>query len=422
MGVKTGITAETPDRIFIDAGAVYLNYGLVNERLLGATRGGNEFNLNRVVKNIEVDGLKGAVKGMKRVTEVNPQITANLIELTVENLIAAIAGASQSDRAEIKLEYAGVGDGATVEFDLNQNDVVKNSEKVYLTDAAGVLTLQSRSKKYSSRFVGANATDNKEFEEGLGNWAKGHADDIIARVTGGYSGNCLKFTGTAASVVGFLTLDGASGAVLTDLVVGEHYRFQIAGKRDASWGGGVVTVACDAGSKAITLAETWKTYVIEFIATGTSATITLTAASAPTAGSCFIDFLELERVDGGYVMNWGDNVNGKALVIFPEGSEPTSNNNIIVSYTYELAAPGDHTVITGGEISDSDYIDNIAIVGNISGKTKAVICMVKNALADAGFSLSTAPRDEAVPVIIFTGHYAPDDLDTEPWEVRYPNA
>ncbi|GAH56163.1 unnamed protein product, partial [marine sediment metagenome] len=79
-----------------------------------------------------------------------------------------------------------------------------------------------------------------------------------------------------------------------------------------------------------------------------------------------------------------------------------------------------HDVITGGDIGDEDYIDNVALVGTISGKAKAVICMVTNALADTGFSISTAPRDEAVPVIIFTGHYAAGDPNTEPWEIRYP--
>ena len=96
-------------------------------------------------------------------------------------------------------------------------------------------------------------------------------------------------------------------------------------------------------------------------------------------------------------------------------------DEIVINYTYAKSSPN-HTTITGGEIEDSDYIDNVAIVGNVSGKSKPVICMVKNALADAGFSLATAPRDEAVPAIVFTGHYDPDDLDTEPWEIRWPNA
>lgn len=416
MGIRSGVSADTPDRIVIDAGAVYINYGLTDERLLGATRGGNEFNLNRVVKNIEVDGPKGGVKGMKRVTEVNPQITANLIELSVENLIAAIAGGNQSDTGYIGSEYAGVGDGAVVLFELNQDDLVKDTERVYLSNASGVMTLKTRSVEYSSRFIGDNAEDNKGFVTGVGDWDKGHNDDTIELAASGQSGLCLKYTGSISSVVGFLTLTGST--ILTNLVVGEHYRLQIAMKKGAVWGGGNVTIACDAGSKAITTTTGWVMTVIEFIAVATDAEITLTAANAPVAADSFyIDSLELEKVNGDYVMNIAE-----GEVIFPEGDVPTADEKIVVSYNYALAAAGTHTSITGGEIADADYITNVAIVGNVSGKTHPVICIIDNVLADAGFSLALAPRDEAVPTIVFTGHYATGDLDTEPWEVRWPNS
>ena len=116
-------------------------------------------------------------------------------------------------------------------------------------------------------------------------------------------------------------------------------------------------------------------------------------------------------------MNWI-----KGEVIFPENDVPTSSEYITASYTHATGAAATHDTITGGQIEDADYIENVALVGNISGKEKAVICMVKNALADAGLSIATAPRDEAVPVIVFTGHFDPADANTEPWEIRYPRA
>lgn len=444
MTVRTGISGSTPDRIIIDAGAVYLNYGLANQRLLGATRGGNEFNLNRVTKNIEADGLKGAVKGMKRVTEVNPQITANLLELSVENLIAAIAGAEQGDRASVDVEH--IAGTATAEFDLAQNDVIENSERVYVkrpenATGTGALVLQNRSKKYASRFVGDNRVNNKGFDTGIGDWTQDAEYDAPVIATGGYPGTCLKFTGKDASTQKtFLSLPGTNGGVLTNLVLNEYYRLQIAVKKGTAWAGGTITVACGDGSKAgITLLADWVVYTIVFKATAeTDPTITLTVlTTAPVATDImYIDSLELEKVDYptateitegqvGYVMklDGGDKspADGvaKASVIFM--SDLTTDDEIVLSYTYETAEPGTHTTITGGEIGDTDYIDNVAIVGNVSGKGNPVICMVKNALADAGFSLATAPRDEAVPAIVFTGHYDPDDLDTEPWEIRWPN-
>ncbi len=442
MGVRSGVSSSTPERIIIDAGAVYIDYGLGTQRLLGATRGGNEFNTNRVARNIEVDGPKGPVKGMKRVSEVGPQITANLIELSVENLIAAIAGANQSDRGYIEAEH--ILGAAQTEFDLDQNDIIENSERVYVkrpdgATGTGAMVLQNRSKKYASRFVGTNAANNKGFVDGIGNWTQDAFYDAPVIAVGGYPGNCLLFTGKVGSTtqLNFLNLPATGGAVLTNLVVGQYYRLQIVAKRGATWDGGVVTVACDDGSIPITLTTDWVTYVITFLASGADATISLTCTTAPLAADTMsIDNLELERVDYpsateitagqvGYVvkLDGGDAAGAKGSIVFMSALTASPDDEVIVSYAYELATPGTHTTITGGEIADADYMTNVAIVGNVSGKTNPVICIINNVLADApGLALSLAPRDEAVPVVVFTGHYAAYDLDTEPWEVRWPNS
>lgn len=431
MTVRSGVSSSTPENVFIDAGAVYFDYGLATQRLLGATRGGNEFNTNRVSKNIEADGIKGAVKGMKRITEVNPQITVNMLELSIDNLIKAIAGANQSDQINIGLEHVGVGDDTLKEFSLDHGftvdavNIVENSEKIYLqkTSADGPMLLQTRSKKYSSMFVGSKAANNKAFETGLGDWTLGGSGAKALQING-QAGNCLEYTPTATALVQFLTLDGANGAVLTKLVKDQWYRIQIAMKATAAWDGTGIDVACGSVTQAIEISDpadtAWIVYVAMFKATvSEDATIVLKADGAPTAGVLCIDSLELEKVDTpagsgqvGYVMNW---IEGKVYF----ATAPTLNYDVIVSYTYTSSSSVD-TTITGGEIGDTDYIDNVAIVGNVSGKTYPVICIVKNALAEGPFSLSTAPRDEAVPVVIFTGHYLPDYLDTEPWEVRYP--
>lgn len=437
MKVRSGVTSKTPENVFIDAGAVYFNYGLADERLLGATRGGNEFNTNRVSKNIEADGIKGAVKGMKRITEVNPQITVNMLELSIDNLVKAIAGAEQSDRINVTEHIPG---DTETEFNLLQNDIVKNSEIVYVKDATGPNTLikQTRSKDYSSRFVGSNAAKNKGFESGIGDW-EAHSDYLAPTIdTDGLSGNCLKFVGKAsATELTFLTLPYAGGAVLTSLIVGRYYRLRIAvgDKETDSWSGGTITVKCTGGATSITVADpkntTWKVYEIVFLASGTDATITLTAGATIDADTdiVYIDYLELKEVDYptadeitagqfGYIIKQEGGTDLKASVIFMV-DDLAGADDIVISYTYETSSSVD-TTITGGEIEDSDYIENVAIVGNVSGKDYPVICIVKNALAEGPFSLSTAPRDEAVPVVIFTGHYLPDDLDTEPWEVKYP--
>jgi GH25 family lysozyme M1 (1,4-beta-N-acetylmuramidase) len=88
----TGITATSLSNFVIDAGAVYINYGEVNERLLGATRGGNTFTIEVEMREMEIDGVRQAVKGTKRIISVVASMTVNLLELTAENLALALTG------------------------------------------------------------------------------------------------------------------------------------------------------------------------------------------------------------------------------------------------------------------------------------------------------------------------------------------
>lgn len=88
----TGITSTSLSNFVIDAGAVYVNYGEVNERLLGATRGGNTFTVEAEMREMEIDGVRQAVKGTKRIISVVASITVNLLELTAENLALSLTG------------------------------------------------------------------------------------------------------------------------------------------------------------------------------------------------------------------------------------------------------------------------------------------------------------------------------------------
>ena len=412
MTIKTGLNANTPDRIFVDAGAVYINYGLSDERLLGATRGGNEFNLNRVLRDVEVDGVKGSTKGLRRVTEVRPQITCNLIELSLDNFLKAIAGAEQ-DATDLQVvvegEYLGVGDDVALKA-IDNDNIVVDSEKVFL-DAVQL----TRSTKYDSRFVGDNAADNKNFALGVGDWVKGDATDAIEIEADGYDGNCMKFVAGATSIAAFLTLPGGNGAQLTNLVVGQYYKIRVALKKGTFTP--TITISCDAGSKALIAPTTsWVVHVIEFIATGTDASIVLTGSAPPTdEDDLYVSYLELERVDGDYVINWE-----KGEVIFAAADIPTAGEQLTISYTHKSGGTTTHDEISGADVVLGDYLSNVALVGTISGKTEAIICMIYNVLAADGLSLSTAPRDEAVPTIVFTGHYDPAAPTVEPWKIFYP--
>jgi len=96
MGINStntiGFTPNTPNNLMIDAGAIYKNYGLANEALIGATSGGNEFDIKVITRDVKVDGLKGTVKGLTRVISTDVTLKVNLLELTTDIIKMALMG------------------------------------------------------------------------------------------------------------------------------------------------------------------------------------------------------------------------------------------------------------------------------------------------------------------------------------------
>lgn len=95
-----GYTPATPNHLMIDAGAVYKNYGLAGETLLGATSGGNEYDVKNVTRDVKVDGLKGDVKGLKRIVSTAVTLKVNMLEVTAETLRIALMGVVDSTGAD----------------------------------------------------------------------------------------------------------------------------------------------------------------------------------------------------------------------------------------------------------------------------------------------------------------------------------
>ena len=96
----TGLSKNTPKHLQLDAGAFLKNYDVTKDtwataketKLLGATVGGGSFSAVPTVRNIEVDGVKGAVKGLTAIDEWVVTLTANVKEITAETLKMALAG------------------------------------------------------------------------------------------------------------------------------------------------------------------------------------------------------------------------------------------------------------------------------------------------------------------------------------------
>lgn len=100
---KTGVDGNTYKKLVIDAGAVYIGAETITAgkpdngagTLLGATRGGNVFELTREIRDMAPDGSRGKVKGFQRIANVTATLTVNLLEITEANIMHAIAGSNK---------------------------------------------------------------------------------------------------------------------------------------------------------------------------------------------------------------------------------------------------------------------------------------------------------------------------------------
>lgn len=72
-------------------------------------------------------------------------------------------------------------------------------------------------------------------------------------------------------------------------------------------------------------------------------------------------------------------------------------------------------------IAESDYLDNIAYVGRVSGSSEPVIILIYNALSTEGLELNMEDAAEGVLPVTFFGHVAPENMDNPPYKILYPN-
>lgn len=94
----TGFTADTAKHLQLDAGAFFKGYNPATDspssaaaKLLGATAGGGSFSAVPTIRRIEIDGVKGAVKGLETIDEWEVTMTANVKEITANLLKSALA-------------------------------------------------------------------------------------------------------------------------------------------------------------------------------------------------------------------------------------------------------------------------------------------------------------------------------------------
>lgn len=169
----SGLTTETVNRFVINSGAIYINLGLPDERLLGATRDGVTFTIEQDIAEIEVDSAPGPFMGGRRILEVRPRIESTILEMTAQNFKLAIVGSNTSD-------YTDSGATAPTHTAITRNRGIAMSD--YVANVAVVGTLAGSNEN----FIGIvyNALQDGEIslesadsgEAGLGVTFTGHFD------------------------------------------------------------------------------------------------------------------------------------------------------------------------------------------------------------------------------------------------------
>lgn len=102
----SGYTAETGKNLLLDAGAFFKNFdpatdtfetAVADDKLIGATEGGGSFSAMPTIRRIEVDGVKGAAKGLEVLDEWVVTLTANVKEVSRGSIALALAGSVETE-------------------------------------------------------------------------------------------------------------------------------------------------------------------------------------------------------------------------------------------------------------------------------------------------------------------------------------
>ncbi len=165
--MSNSITHETTQNLLLDAGVVYINYGLgegQGERILGATEGGNTFTIEREIKEIEVDGTRGKTKGLRRIIGEDAKLVVNLKEMSAENIALALAGSIVSDFPSVTATHEEVRSTG----DVSDSDYIDNVALVAKISGSNVPVV----------CIVENALSDGNFEIGTS-----HNDEAVIPVT-----------------------------------------------------------------------------------------------------------------------------------------------------------------------------------------------------------------------------------------------
>ena len=144
------LTKVQQESILLDAAILFANYGEADQREIGITRGGVEFNVTENVRDIEYDGRRGKTKGMEVVDEINAYLKVTTLEISNENLFMALGGAELSGSAIINNQSGIIPDARYLTnitaFGIVNKTGAYKKITIYNAQAAGGITLSTTDK------------------------------------------------------------------------------------------------------------------------------------------------------------------------------------------------------------------------------------------------------------------------------------
>jgi len=106
MTIYSGYTSQTPEKLLLDAGAFFKNFTVDSDtydsavtagKLIGASRGGGQFSAIPEIRPLEVDGVKGAAKGLVVIDSWEVLLTANILEITATSLAESLTSSDTDE-------------------------------------------------------------------------------------------------------------------------------------------------------------------------------------------------------------------------------------------------------------------------------------------------------------------------------------
>lgn len=109
----TGFNANTAKKLLLDAGAFVKDFDpdtdtwdtIKDTKVIGATQGGGSFSAVPTLRRIEIDGVKGAAKGLEALDEWVVTITANVKEVSADTLALALASSKNTPTVDAPEGY-----------------------------------------------------------------------------------------------------------------------------------------------------------------------------------------------------------------------------------------------------------------------------------------------------------------------------